>query len=504
MKRKNLDWMTSGLIILCALMAPVSTAHENHAPVLAPWEEASIWPDRIIVNPGVDPTTGFSVTWRTDSSVSSAVAQLVKASGDSRFDAPADTFNARTEAVNLETTNTAYDRKFQPNAGRGIVHQHSVTFSKLEPDTLYAYRVRGMRGHWSEWFQVRTAPSDGPVSFLYFGDAQYGIRSHASRIFRQALLSAPTADFIIHAGDLVNKGERDTEWAEWYAANGFINGMLPVLPVAGNHEYLSTKDGGSKDGRAVLTDLWRPQFTLPQVGSLPEPLQETVYDLRYGDDLHVFVLDSSSPLWVEQMTWLEDASQASDATWKVVALHHSPFRPGLQGYANAPKRGEWHRARQDAFLAAAKNAEIDLVLAGHNHSYTRASYGENVGPGLPAPADRNVLGEARDVEMVVVVSISGAMSGGMTAERYNQNKSKFGADLALERWANNTPTYQVIDIDGPVLHYRSFLGTADLYDAFTLTRSSDGRKVLVNDDVVSSPVRRFETTGPYIEKNDLR
>ena len=38
--------------------------------------------------------------------------------------------------------------------------------------------------------------------------------------------------------------------------------MIPVMPVAGNHEYLKTKDGGTKDGKGVLTELWRPQFTL--------------------------------------------------------------------------------------------------------------------------------------------------------------------------------------------------------------------------------------------------
>ena len=491
-------------LLLGELVSGSAMAHEDHDVHLAPWEEPSEWPDRIIANPGKDPTTSFAITWRTNSTVSSAVAQLVPASADSRFDALAKTFNAKTERVDLESIQTAYDRPFLPNEGRGAIHQHSVIFEELKPDTLYAYRVRGLRGHWSEWFQLRTAPTAGPVSFLYFGDAQYGIRSHASRIFRQALLSGPHADFIIHAGDLVNKGERDTEWAEWYEANAFINGMVPVIPVAGNHEYLSTKDGGAKDGKAVLTDLWRPQFTLPVTKSLPESLHETVFDLRYGPDLHLFVLDSSNSLWRDQMNWLESAAGDSDATWKVVALHHSPFRPGLQGYANAPERGRWHRARQDEFLKAAKRADIDLVLAGHNHSYTRASYGDDVGPGLPASSETNVIGDKRDIEMVVVVSISGAMSGSMSAERYSKNDARFGEDLALERWANNTPTYQIIDVVGSELHYRSFLGTSELYDSFTLQKSEAGQKTLSNGEVVETPVRRFETTGPYIEKNDLR
>ena len=61
-----------------------------------------------------------------------------------------------------------------------------------------------------------TLPEEGAVSFLYYGDAQYGILSHAARIFRQGLLSAPEARFVLHAGDLVNKGDRDLEWGEWF------------------------------------------------------------------------------------------------------------------------------------------------------------------------------------------------------------------------------------------------------------------------------------------------
>ncbi len=492
-----------GLVIASAMLTPAISAHEDHAH-LAPWEEATVWPDRIVVNPGEDPSTSFSVTWRAHASVSSAIAEFVEASGDSRFDTAATSFNAKIEQVNLEKIRTAYDRIGTANYGRGMINQFSVTFKNLKPNTLYAYRVRGARGHWSEWYQTRTAPATGRVSFLYFGDAQYGIRSHASRIFRQALLENPRANFIIHAGDLVNKGERDTEWAEWYAAKGFITGMIPIIPVAGNHEYLSTKEGGSKDGKAVLTDLWRPQFTLPIENALPAPLHETVFDLRYGDNVHVFVLDSSSPLWQQQMDWLRTKATASTADWKIVALHHSPFRPGIQGYANNPQRGDWHRDRQQAFLNAIENVGIDLVLAGHNHSYTRANLGTGALPGLPKVEARTLVGGEQKVETVVVVSISGAMSGNMTMEHFGKNEAKFGQTLALQRLANNTPTYQTISIDGDRLEYRSFIATGVLYDGFTLVGTGDAPNALVNHPVVGTTNRQFNNTGPYSDKNDLR
>lgn len=493
-------------LIAIWMHASTSIANAHPAQPAGPaWQLPSEWPDRVIASPGADPQTSFSVTWRTSATVSSAIAEIVEASPDSRFDLMATPQNANYERVDPEAALYAHNRDGTPNFGLAAVHYYSTTFENLEPDTLYAYRVRGDEGAWSEWFQIRTAPANGPVSFLYYGDAQYGIRSHVARVFRQGLLSSPNADFVVHAGDLVNKGDRDREWAEWFAAGDFIHAMIPVVPVAGNHEYLDTERGGSKDGKAVLTELWRPQFTLPVETTLPDNLHETVYDLRYGPDLHLFVLDSSSPLWGEQMSWLKTKSAASDATWKIVAMHHSPFRPGLQGYENAPARGEYHRDRQEAFLVTAKAAEIDMVLAGHNHSYTRASFGRELGGGLPIQTQAELIGAAHPVELVIVVSIAGAMSGTMTDQRFSTgNRKKFGSDLALQRWANNTPTYQAIQVIGKRLSYQSYLATGEIYDEFEMEKSSDGPTKLTNGAVVGTPSRRFETTGPYRDKNDLR
>lgn len=485
-------------------LSPVVEAHPGHDIDLAPWEAATQWPDRIIANPGIDPATSFSITWRTDATISSAIAEIVEANGDSRFDLMATPRGARYEQVDLSAVTTAFDRPGDPNYGRGVVNYHSVTFDNLKPDTIYEWRVRGAPGKWSEWFQTRTAPTSGPLTFLYFGDAQYGIRSHVSRIFRRAALTAGEIDAVIHAGDLVNKGERDTEWAEWFDAGDFIHAMFPVIAVAGNHEYLSTPQGGAKDGGARISDFWRPHFTLPLTPELPIELQETVYDLRYGDNVHIFVLDSSSPQWDAQMDWLVAKATASDATWKIVTLHHSPFRPGLQGYARAPERGDFHRARRDAFVEAAEKAGIDLILAGHNHSYTRASVGEDVGPGLPSPEAERNLSTPRLVDTVVVVSITGAMSGGMTADRYAEGNAIFEDGIALERWANNTPTFQIIRVDGDTLSYESYLATGELYDAFDLIAGATTRNTLRNREIVQSQARNFETTGPYLDKNDLK
>lgn len=76
-----------------------------------------------------------------------------------------------------------------------------------------------------------------------------GILSHWARVIREAYVTAPDARFAIHVGDLVNFGSRDFEWAEWFKSVSFIHGMIPALPVVGNHEYY---DGLVNEARAVL------------------------------------------------------------------------------------------------------------------------------------------------------------------------------------------------------------------------------------------------------------
>ena len=223
------------IFALAALCAAAAFHPGPHDP--PPWQAPSAWPDRINATVTRDPQTSFAVTWRTEAGVSRTQAQIAPAANHARFELGALTVAAVTETLALDRFPTPQGVNLAPdNQGLSPVSYHSVVFEDLAPDTLYAYRVRGGEGLWSEWFQIRTAPAEGPVSFVYFGDAQNGIRSHWSRIIRSAYAAAPHASFILHAGDLVDQGHRDLDWAEWFEAGQFVHAMIPLMPVAGNHE----------------------------------------------------------------------------------------------------------------------------------------------------------------------------------------------------------------------------------------------------------------------------
>ena len=182
------------IIILCfninAQIHSHSHNHKHHG--LHHWEIPSKDPDRIILTFNGDPATKRAVTWRTDSSVEKAQAQIAVASVNSSFEQNATTYLASTEE---------FDLGLYKSNNSLIVNYHSVVFENLKPNTLYVYRV-GYDENWSEWIQFKTANSDySPTEFVYFGDAQNDVLSHWSRVIRKAYQTAPNASFVIHAGD---------------------------------------------------------------------------------------------------------------------------------------------------------------------------------------------------------------------------------------------------------------------------------------------------------------
>lgn len=184
-------------------------------------------PERVVLTWSGDPATTQAVTWRTDTTVARGVAELAVANANGRALRPER--HAATTTAFRSDLNTA--------------HYHTVNFTGLEPETLYAYRV-GDGENWSEYYHFKTASREAkPFSFIYFGDAQNELKTHWSRVFREAFRDAPRAAFTLHAGDLINEDAADAEWGEWHGAPGWVNGTIPVIATPGNHEYYRENPG---------------------------------------------------------------------------------------------------------------------------------------------------------------------------------------------------------------------------------------------------------------------
>jgi acid phosphatase type 7 len=377
-------------------------------------------PERIILNLTSTPSTSQAVTWRTDRGVARPQAQIVQATGFSNFDENVRTADARTQSITLDD-------------GR-VVHHHTLMFESLVPDTVYAYRV-GMEGGWSEWSQFKTARSGrAPFTFVYFGDPQEEIKSKCSRIFRAAYKKAPDADFWHFVGDLVDSGDKDEQWEELFDALGWIPRTIPVILLPGNHEYPDKRFVKGADYQ--LFPLWRPHFTLPENG--PAGLEETAYYIDF-QGVRLVMLNGNERL-EEQAKWLDGTLSASPPSWTIVAIHQ-PI------YSTAKRRS--NTALQQLFIPIFDKHAVDLVLQGHDHTYSRSykiKNGAKAGP--------------HESGTVYVISVSGPKS-------YPVNSAD---PHLMEKTGTGLQLFQVISVDPARLTYESFDATGALYDTFVLER----------------------------------
>lgn len=418
-----------GWVVLISTPA-LAQLHKDYAP--------SAFPDRIILGWQGSPATSQSVNWRTDSTVTKAVAALSEADPSPDFVKSATLVQAVSETVWLD--------------GRSIQY-HSAHFKNLKPATQYSYRV-GDGTHWSEWFHFKTAQAQpAPFSFLYFGDAQNDLRSLWSRAIRGAYSTLPTVRFMVHAGDLINNSNLDWQWGEWFEAGGWINGMVPTLATPGNHEYFKDEQGKSR-----VSKHWRPSFVLPENG--PEGLEETAYSFDYQGTRFISLNSQAalldSTVMDRQAQWLATSLTQNPNRWTVV-MHHHPIYSTAKGRDN----NEW----RDRMESIYKKYKVDLVLQGHDHTYGR---------GLNMPLGNS---RKRPDGPIYVVSVSGP-------KMY---------DIELQDWmdraASNTQLYQTITIDGNKLAYQAFTVTGQLYDSFTLTKDHKGKNTLADQQPTLAPER---------------
>lgn len=453
--------------IIPILFVLLSVGHQvfGHDDHLHHWEIPSSDPDRIVLTLPGNPSTSFGVTWRTNTEIDGGVIEIAKETGAPRFDLTKRVLPAVTENITFGKNEWKDELS---------INYHSVTVDGLEPDTLYCYRVGDGDVYMTEWIQYRTAPADdSPITFLYFGDAQNSVFSHWSRVIRAAYQKAPHAHFALHAGDLINRANRDTEWAEWFKAGSFIHHSIATVPVAGNHEFYS--NGSLINREKFLSEHWAPQFNLPVEDRFPEEIQESVYSIDFNH-MRVIVLNSNK-FQQEQVAWFREQLESNDKKWTVLSFHHPIFSSG-KDRNNDDLRELW-KPIIDEF-------GCDLILQGHDHTYARGQT-----PQVPVYS-----ADSEGTESIQTVYVN-SVSGPKQYEFQKNGWDDFAADnVNLIQKAENTQFFQVITIDGKKIDYKAYTAAGELYDSFVLKKDDTGSKTIIQGEAIAN-TRMFKNTEPY-------
>ncbi len=236
---------------------------------------------------------------------------------------------------------------------------NKVTATGLEEGKTYYYSYTE-NGEWSEPAAI-TVQDDENFTVLFISDAQIG-RSGDEEL-REVLVRdtcgwnytvskmmkfCPDAAFMISGGDQFQSAESLTQMKAYLSPEALRS--LPVANTIGNHDK----------GETLYGDI----FNNPnEVNELLADKAGTGYFYTYGDALFITVNSNNNFLPDTAKVIREAVKAYPDAKWRVVTMHHNPYSAALAS-------DEFSEERL-LFSSLYDCYDIDLVLSGHDHFYSR-------------------------------------------------------------------------------------------------------------------------------------
>lgn len=363
--------------------------------VLAPAAQAagSVTFKDLVLGVGSNETQRY-VTWYASASTDSTV-QLEKTAdlNAGAFDDDVMSYNA---SVTPTTGTSGGDIARSPYRG-------SALLDTLEANTSYSYQVLASDGSTSQTYSFKTGSFGlgSGFEFAAFGDPQLGADSNNNSQSTSAdlkedaagwadtlnVLQADASDdtlpleLLTSTGDQIESANVESQWDAWFTPDQLRT--LPYAAAIGNHD---SSDLG-----------YKYHFSLPNNDTTTSDLQTTAggdYWYVYKGVLFV-VINSNAQSSVKDPAHMAFVTQAVKANpgarWRVVSYHHALYSPA--SHANDSDAA----ARRQPYTQAFSELGINLVLQGHDHSYSRSYVLQNKGAG----ADRQNAAEATGANNVL-------------------------------------------------------------------------------------------------------
>jgi hypothetical protein len=254
-----------------------------------------------------------------------------------------------------------------------VTTEHEVSVSGLSPDSQYYYSVgtstATLAGGDATYFWMTFPPAGvaAPTRVWVLGDS--GTANGSAAAVRDAYLNATGTrhtDLWLMLGDNAYNSGFDPEY------QSAVFNMYPTMlrksvlfPALGNHDT-------AQSTQFVDTYPYFAIFTLPKNGECGGLASGTehYYSFDFGN-LHFICLDSMtadrSPGGA-MATWVQNDLTTTTRDWVIAYWHHPPYTKGSH---NSDAEIELIEMRQN-FLPILEAGGVDLVLAGHSHSYERS------------------------------------------------------------------------------------------------------------------------------------
>ncbi len=291
---------------------------------------------------------------------------------------------------------------------------YKCTVVNLESEQLYKFRI-GNEMVISKYFDFTSLPND-VIELTYFGDIQ-GYNLSQYETFREVYDDAGEIDLAYIAGDIVDKGNSLSHWNYFDQMMATTHQDVMVTAI-GNHDAY----GKSK--------IYENTFNYPENGLYSE--RNFYFDLPYA---RVAVVDTESS-HSDQKAWLKETMDVNK--FKIVLMHRSVYPIKYDG--------SYVRSFADTF----DELNIDLVLSGHDHIYSRTQMKDN----------------QKDAAGVVYI-VGGSGSG---SKYYNQSTERYWQDVIYD---NNNPVFIKLKLSEDKIDIESYAVESEirLIDSTTIEKS---------------------------------
>ena len=249
---------------------------------------------------------------------------------------------------------------------------NKVTVRDLKENTTYYYSYNS-NGIWSEPIEYRTK-SFKNFSFVFMGDPQIGASSKKmnsykdgikkdsfnwNKVIKKSLETNKDISFIVCGGDetntVVSKNNiekiniNNWEYAGFLAPN-YLR-YIPMANAIGNHD---------KDNENFYS-----HFNMPNSTHFGKTKAGGDYYFTYGNTLFLFLNTNNLNMNDHKEFIKSTIKKNQDIKWKIAVFHHDIYGGGIHSNDKDVKK-----LRHKLPNILEKN-DIDLVLCGHDHIYSR-------------------------------------------------------------------------------------------------------------------------------------
>jgi putative cell wall-binding protein len=347
--------------------------------------------------------------------------------------------------------------KGEKSEGSYGYYSDKVTVTGLKQATEYVYRV-GDGTSWSSTNNYTTQDISKGFNFLFAGDPQIGAGGDIKKdgdgwvdTLNKAADKFKNTSFIMSVGDQVNNGgelngqTNELEYDEYFRPQQLRN--LPVAAIAGNHE-----NGGVGHITHFNTPNMSDKYGLANEGTGSD------YYYVYGNTLFM-MLNSNDKNLEDHKTFMEEAIDANpNVTWKIVSMHHAVYSSANH------ETDDDIIARRNTYPQAFEQLGIDVVLDGHDHSYTR-TYQMLGGKAVSAAGDTKVT----NPKGVLYVTANSA-SGSKYYELQEPNENNY---YEAKKEQIHVPTFSDVSITDDSFTINTYrTDTMEATDSYTISKPS--------------------------------